>query len=104
MQQSALEHQHLRQPDRREHSRKDFYGQIYFATKRRIYEGTLKNLSPQGLFIESEEISNLGEPIFVALPSDDIYDLKFKGRIVWRTQKGFGARIEPAATGPKPKT
>ena len=104
MEKFALENPILQQSDRRGYHRTAIAGDIYFATKRRIYGGTLKNLSSQGLYIETSERFSMGELIFVALPSADIYDLKFRGRIVWCDLNGFGAELEPASLEPNPNS
>ena len=83
--------------ERRKFCRTAIGRQIYFATKQRIYQGTLCNLSPRGLFIETHERLSQGEMILGVLSSPETDDLKFKGRIVWCDRRGFGVKLQSSS-------
>lgn len=79
--------------DRRKEPRTPYCESIYFATKKRIYEGELKNQSRFGLFIKTPDFFAEGEMIIIAIPSSDHRNDKYKGRIIWSNNEGFGAKL-----------
>jgi len=67
---------------------------IYFATKKQIFEGRLKNLCHSGLYIKINEFFSEGEMIIVAIPCSDTQNAKYKGQIIWFGQEGFGMKLK----------
>lgn len=76
--------------DRRGELRREYAGHILFAAANRVHEGTLKNFSRFGLFIESSLRVAVGDRITIALPHGDD---KRTGRVVWRNPQGFGVSL-----------
>ena len=79
--------------DRRTDLRNPYTGHIFFATKRQLFEGELKNFSRHGLFIKTFEILALGEFITIALPYKDARQDKLQGQILWRNHEGYGVEL-----------
>jgi hypothetical protein len=77
-------------PDRRKEARQSFSVATFFAYRRHLYEGHIKNFSPGGLFIRADAFFIPGETITVALPDVDGETGQRKGRIMWSTQEGCG--------------
>jgi hypothetical protein len=80
-------------PERRLHGRKPWTGSIFFASTKRIYEGTLLNYSRRGLAIRVSERFAKGEILIVALPFENVVPPKCKARVVWSNGKGLGVKF-----------
>lgn len=78
--------------DRRQESRTGCSQPIYFTTKKRIYQGTLKNYSRSGFFIETWDCLAEDEMIIAIVPCTDDGDARCKGRIIWCNAQGFGVK------------
>jgi hypothetical protein len=92
------EHIELRGENRHESSDK-----IFFATPNRLYEGQLKNYSLNGLFIRTKENLPIGEIITVVDPHMAGKNQKRQGRILWKNNEGFGAKLFQRINEKKPK-
>jgi len=79
--------------DRRKEPRTPYCESIYFATKRRIFEGELKNQSRFEIFIKTPDCFAEGETIIIAIPSSGNRNAKYKGQIIWCNNEGFGAKL-----------
>ena len=79
--------------ERRRDIRTPYSESIYFATKKQIYEGELKNLCNSGLYIKINEFFLEGEMIIVAIPFSDTPNIN-RGQIIWIGQKGFGMKLK----------
>lgn len=79
--------------EKRNKARKPFSGHIFFASKRKFYEGRLKNYNQSGLFIETNASLSIGEIITVALPYVNEKHAKYQGQILWRNHRGFGVEL-----------
>ena len=79
--------------ERRLHGRQPWEGSIFFASPKRIYEGTLLNYSRSGLAIQVSERFAEGEILIVALPFKNTVPPKCKARVVWCNGKGLGAKF-----------
>ncbi len=88
--------------DRREHKRLDCERTTFFATKEKLFEGFVKNISLGGVFVQSSGGFFPGDVLTLAVPcasNEDGFklkephndqDIKMKGRVIWRNQEGFG--------------
>jgi len=79
--------------EQRINPRKFYSGHIFFATKNELYEGRLSNYSRYGLFIETKVPLPVGDIITIALPYLNSNNSKFRGQIMWCSQKGFGVEL-----------
>lgn len=83
----------LNPSERRLHDRKPWAGSIFFASPKRIYEGTLLNYSRRGLAIRVSERFVKGDILIVALPFEKVVPPKCKARVIWCNGKELGAKF-----------
>ena len=77
---------------KRSHERKIYNANIVFAYQDRAYQGTLKNLSLGGAFIETKNVNQVstGDVVTVSIPyTNGKKNLKKRGRIKWHNNEGF---------------
>lgn len=79
--------------ERRNQSRKAHSGSIFFAAKKKLFEGELINYSRAGLGIRVFEQFVAGESLIVALPFDEETTAKRPAKVVWCNGKGLGAKF-----------
>lgn len=81
-------------PERRKEPRHTYSGTIFFATRKRLYEGELINHSLNGLFIKTKDFLTEGESVTVALPYSNAQNEKLTATIIWCDGKGIGVRFQ----------
>ena len=91
--------------EKRRHMRSRCERVTFFATRERLYEGQVRNISLGGVYIESRDAFQPGEKITVAIPCpsnpygeklkepypDD--EVKMKCVVVWKDPDGFGLQF-----------
>ena len=80
----------------RKYPRKSCSENTFFATQTMVFEGLIKNICAQGVFIESLLALPVGQIITVAIPSNPqhrIKDSKIQGMVVWTNEDGFGVEF-----------
>jgi hypothetical protein len=80
----------------RKYLRKSCSENTFFATQTMVFEGLIKNISAQGVFIESLLSLPVGQIITVAIPSNHHHrskELKIEGMVVWTDEDGFGVEF-----------
>ena len=80
----------------RKYPRKSCSETTFFATQTMVFEGTIKNISARGVFIESLLALPPGQIITVAIPSNHHHkgeDSKIQGMVVWNNEDGFGVEF-----------
>ena len=66
----------------------------HFMAKQRLYEGTIKNISKGGAYIETDGFFNAGQAITVAGPFEaDGRECKQHGFIVRKDNRGIGVKF-----------
>ena len=85
--------------DKRDDSRIEYSGHIFFITKDGFYEGDLTNYSEHGLFIRTSKILPVGSVITIGLPYLDGH-VKRQGQVVRVDKDGFGIELFREARGP----
>ena len=95
--------------EKRKHNRKACDKTTFFATRNKLYEGFVKNISLGGVFVQSADAFSLGEILTLAVPCESNEeggklkepfkdeDVKMKCKVIWNSPKGFGM----AFMGPK---
>ena len=78
--------------EKRDDSRIEYSGHIFFSTKDGFYEGDLTNYSKHGLFIRTCKILPVGSVITIALPYLDGH-VKRQGQVVRVNKDGFGVEL-----------
>ena len=68
----------------------------FFTTSTMVFEGMIKNISPEGAYIESLLALPVGQSVTVAVPSarKKKEDIKIEGRVVWINEEGFGVQFQ----------
>ena len=85
--------------DRRFSDRKPCNLQVDFATTDRTHKGYIKNISKQGVFIESQAPIVIGEAVLMVFKvNEDSNAVKLKGEIAHATRWGIG--FEFTTSGP----
>ena len=61
-----------------------------------VFEGLIKNISQDGVYIESLLALPIGQTITVTVPSSRSKngDIKVEGKIVWINADGFGVEFQ----------
>ena len=86
----------IRMKNLRKYPRKSCSENTFFATQTMVFEGIIKNISAQGVFIESLLALPVGQIITVAIPSNHhprSKDSKIEGMVVWTNEDGFGVEL-----------
>ena len=79
--------------DQRKHQRKPYSKPVVYATKNQIFKGLTKDISPAGVFIETDATLHAGQKITLAIPLKKARTAKIKGRVVWSNEDGFGVKF-----------
>ena len=79
--------------DLRKRPRRPYDKFTLFTTQNGIFEGSIKNISPAGVFIMSKNTFKVGQTLTLVLPSKNGKDVKVKGKIVWTNDEGFGLKF-----------
>ena len=79
----------------RKFPRKNCSETTFFATRTMVFEGLIKNISQEGVYIESLLALPVGQIITVAMPSsrNKKRKIKIEGRVVWINEDGFGVQF-----------
>lgn len=81
--------------EKRANNRKSCCIPIYYATSDQVYSSQIKNISPTGLFIETEKSLPNGEVIFMVFKLKGIDEpLKIDGEIVHANDDGIGVKFK----------
>ena len=80
----------------RKFPRKNCSETTFFATQTMVFEGLIKNISQEGVYIESFLALPVGQVITVAVPSprNKKKEIKIEGRVVWIDEDGFGVHFQ----------
>jgi Tfp pilus assembly protein PilZ len=94
--------------EKRKHSRMACDKTTFFASRDKLYEGFVKNISLGGVFVQSEDAFFPGEILTLAVPCESNEegnklkepfkdeDVKMKCKVIWNNPGGFGmAFMEP---------
>ena len=79
--------------DQRKHQRKPYSKPIVYATKNQLVKGLTKDISPAGVFIETDHTLHAGQTITLAIPLKTAKTAKIKGQVVWSNRDGFGVKF-----------
>lgn len=79
----------------RKFPRKNCSETTFFSTRTMVFEGLIKNISQEGVYIKSLLGLPVGQSITVAVPSTrrKNEDIKIAGRVVWINADGFGVQF-----------
>ncbi len=77
----------------RKHPRRQYNQFTLFTSQSGIFEGSIKNISPSGVFLISEKAFEVGQILTLVLPLKKGKQVKAKGKIVWMNDEGFGIKF-----------
>ncbi|MDA8139423.1 MAG: PilZ domain-containing protein [Desulfobacteraceae bacterium] len=81
---------------KRKHERKGYRAEIVFAHKDRAYNGSLKDISVGGAFVETASVNqfSVGDLVILNIPyTTGKKIMKRKGRIQWQNNVGFAVEF-----------
>jgi Tfp pilus assembly protein PilZ len=87
-----LEQEHI--SGRRKYPRKTYFMEVNFATPDRVVSGYIKNISSDGMFVETREPFSVGQLVTLTfkLPNS-VEHIKINGEIVRVSSQGFGVKF-----------
>ena len=87
-----LEQEHI--SGRRKYPRKTYFMEVIFATPDRVISGYIKNISSDGMFVETREPFSVGQLVTLTfkLPNS-LEHIKINGEIVRVSSNGFGVKF-----------
>ena len=85
--------------DTRRYSRKPLARPVYFTTAGHFSSGRIRNISRNGLFIETHQLMDQGRIVYLAIPGTR-FDQKWliKSQVAYRQKTGFGVQFLGIAT------
>ena len=87
-----LEQQQTRRT--RRHKRRNAHLTVYYATHDRAYRDVIQNISPTGVFIETNEPFSVGQEILLNFtPTRHAEPIKVRGQIVRISDEGIGVKF-----------
>jgi len=75
------------------HPRIRYNKSISIATQGQIYQGLIKDISPSGAFIKTNDSLPVRQHIILALPLKNGNNKWIDGRVVWKNNEGVGIRF-----------
>ena len=81
--------------EKRANDRNLCHTKVFFSTSKHVYSSYIKNISPTGLFIETDEPMQTGEKILMLFNIKGINKtLKIKGEIAHTANAGLGVKFK----------
>lgn len=75
----------------------------HFAANRELFQGTIKNVSEGGIYVETRQRFSVGQEVIVAGPfGEDRQDVKRPGKVVWYDDRGIAVQFIRKAV-PQPR-
>jgi Tfp pilus assembly protein PilZ len=79
--------------DQRKYDRKRYAKPIIFATQNKILGGITRDISPSGVFIETQHRLEVGQTVTLVIPLRTAKNAKIKSRVIWVGPEGFGVKF-----------
>jgi hypothetical protein len=75
----------------------------HFAANRELFQGTIKNVSEGGIYVQTRQRFVVGQEVVVAGPfGEDRQDVKRYGKVVWCDDSGIAVQfVRKAAPAPR---
>ncbi|MFO7494366.1 MAG: PilZ domain-containing protein [Desulfobacterales bacterium] len=84
-----------RQPDQRRFPRQNSANPSRFFIQDHEYQGVIKNVSADGMFIESPQSVAPGETVTIIFSLFSFEDpIRITGQIAWKDRHGFGVKLD----------
>jgi hypothetical protein len=77
--------------------------ETHFAANRELFQGTIKNVSEGGIYVQTRKRFSVGQEVVVAGPfGENRQDVKRYGKVVWHDDQGIAVQfIRKAAPVPR---
>ena len=79
--------------DQRKHVRRRYSKTIMYANQDEILKGLAKDISPSGVFIETDHSPEVGQVLTLIVPLKNARHAKIKGKVIWVGPEGFGVKF-----------
>jgi len=80
--------------DARVYARVPCSEETHFAANRELFQGTIKNVSEGGIYVQTRQRFKVGQEVVVAGPfGDNRQDVKRYGKVVWHDAKGIAVQF-----------
>jgi len=79
--------------DQRKHARKRYSKHIIFSTRNKILNGITKDISPSGVFIETQHRLEVGQTVTLTIPLKTGKNAKITSEVMWDGPEGFGVKF-----------
>lgn len=79
--------------DQRKHQRKPYSKYIKYSTQSEILRGLIKDINPSGVFIETDDILEVGQSLTLSIPLKQAKHARIEGQVVWAGPEGFGVKF-----------
>ena len=84
---------------KRKSPRFSYYGETVYVLKGRAYTGFIKNISTEGVFIETPDAADPGEKIILSFELPDGEHVRVSGSVVRCEEKGFAISFDQTIDG-----
>jgi hypothetical protein len=80
--------------DARVYARVPCSEETHFAANRELFQGTIKNVSDGGIYVQTRQRFNVGQEVVVAGPfGENRQDVKRYGKVVWYDDGGIAVQF-----------
>ncbi len=77
--------------------------ETHFAANRELFQGTIKNVSEGGIYVQTRQRFRVGQEVVVAGPfGENRQDVKRFGKVVWHDDRGIAVQFIHKAV-PEPR-
>lgn len=81
--------------ENRQHPRKNFYRSVFFTSNNHYFEGSINNLSKNGMFIETGDKFTVGQTVRLVIPGTKIDNgTMLKAEVKHLNRKGIGVQFK----------
>ena len=85
--------------EKRSDLRRSYPMDVNYVSEGNVYQDFIQDISPGGVFIETEEPFTIGQEISMAIPSSNHQKyIKIKGKVVRITPQGIGVEFQKKFT------
>ncbi|WP_300667063.1 PilZ domain-containing protein [Desulfoluna sp.] len=84
---------------KRKSPRFDYYGEAVYVVKGRAYTGFIKNISSEGVYIETPDMADAGEKIILSFELPDGEHIRVSGTVVRGEGNGFAVSFDRTIDG-----
>lgn len=84
----------MRNKEARVYARMPCSEETHFAANRELFQGTIKNVSEGGIYVQTRQRFTVGQEVVVAGPfGENRQDVKRYGKVVWHDDRGIAVQF-----------